>query len=301
MENYGTINLGYAKMDFMEGVQIKTGKQIIYTVYGWDKNFRSWIYENLFEKEDEKERTFSEVSKLFDADGIFKFYPEWWCDGYEFERLECTKFEKNENGINFFFGNNMPFLEEIDENALYVALFELAVLYEEFKKTGKTENFEEYSEFYDRAGTVNLKWCKMDFIAHPDSFKTYYAETALALKMYDLDLKFVEWIETSYKGKRIATSQNTRKFPQNVGDEIVVEVNRINKSRYNDIDRNFEIQMFSECSAVNISLRGILYIGYGKDLPIYRTGPDGEIVENVNHALYEMAELYEKYKKEAGK
>lgn len=76
MENYGTINLGYAKMDFMEGVQIKTGKQIIYTVYGWDKNFQSWIYENLFEKEDEKERNFSEVSKLFGAEGKFKFYPD---------------------------------------------------------------------------------------------------------------------------------------------------------------------------------------------------------------------------------
>ena len=225
MKNYGTINLGYAKMDFMEGVQIKTGKQIIYTVYGWDKNFQLWIYENLFEKEDEKERTFSEVSKLFGAEGKFKFYPEWWCDGYEFERLECTKFERNGNGINFFFGSNMPFLEEIDENVLYIALFELAKLYEEFKETEKTEK---------------------------------------------------------------------------VGDEIVVEVNRINKSRYDDIDRNLEIQMLAECSAVNISLRGVLYIGYGKDLPIYRTGPDNETVENVNHALYEMALLYEKYKKEAG-
>ena len=58
--------------------------------------------------------------------------------------------------------------------------------------------------------------------------------------------------------------------------------------------------MLAECSATNISLRGVLYIGYGNDLPIYRTGPDGEIVENVNHALYEIAELYEKYKKEAG-
>lgn len=28
---------------------------------------------------------------------------------------------------------------------------------------------------------------------------------------------------------------------------------------------------------------------------------DNETVENVNHALYEMALLYEKYKKEAGK
>ena len=65
MKNFGTINLGYARMDFMEGVQIKTGKQIIYTVYGWDKNFQLWIYENLFEKEDEKERTFSEVEILF--------------------------------------------------------------------------------------------------------------------------------------------------------------------------------------------------------------------------------------------
>ena len=301
MKDYGTINLGYAKMDFMEGVQIKTGKQIIYTVYGWDKNFQSWIYENLFEKEDEKEKTFSEVSKLFGAEGKFKFYPEWWCDGYEFERLECTKFEKSGNGINFFFNNNMPFLEEIDENVLYVALFELAKLYEEFKENGKTGNFEEYSEFSDRVGTANLKWCKLDFIAHPDSFKTYDAETALALKMYDVDLNFLEWIEKSYKGKRIETSSNTRKFPQNVGDEIVVEVNRINKNRYNDIDRNFEIQMFSGCSAVNISLRDVLYIGYGKDLPIYRTGPDREITENVNHALYEIAELYEKYKKEAGK
>ena len=301
MKDYGTINLGYAKMDFMEGVQIKTGKQIIYTVYGWDKNFQSWIYENLFEREDEKERTFSEVSKLFGAEGKFKFYPEWWCDGYEFERLECTKFERNGNGINFFFGSNMPFLEEIDENALYIALFELAVLYEEFKKTGKTESFEEYPKFSDRAGTANLKWCKMDFIAHPYSFKTYYAETALALKMYDLDLKFVEWIETNYKGKRIATSANTRKNPYEVGDEIVVEVNRINKSRYNNIDRNLEIQMLAECSAVNISLRGVLDIGYGKDLPVYRTGPEGESSENVNHALYEMALLYEKYKKEAGK
>lgn len=300
MENYGTINLEYAKMDFMEGVQIKTGKQIIYTVYGWDKNFQSWIYKNLFEKEDEKERPFSEVSKLFGAEGKFKFYPEWWCDGYEFETLDCTKFEKNGNGINFFFGSNMPFLEEINENVLYIALFELAKLYEEFKETGKTENFEEYSEFYDRAGTVNLKWCKMDFIAHPDSFKTYYAETALALKMYDLDLNFVEWIETNYKGKRIATSENTRKNPYEVGNEIVVEVNRINKSRYSDIDRNLEIQMLSECSAVNISLRGVLYIGYEEDLPIYRTGPDNETVENVNHALYEMALFYEKYKKEAG-
>lgn len=291
MKDYGTINLGYAKMDFMEGVQIKTGKQFIYTIYGWDKNFQSWIYENLFEKEDEKERTFSEVSKLFGAEGKFKFYPEWWCDGYEFERLECTKFEKNGNRINFFFGNNMPFLEEIDENVLSIALFELAKLYEEFKKTGKTGSFEEYSEFSDRAGTANLKWCKMDFIAHPDSFKTYDSETALVLKMYDLDLNFIEWIETSYKGKRIATSENTRKFPQNVGDEIVVEVNRINKNRYNDIDRNFEIQMFSECSAINISLRDVLYIGYGNDLPVYRTGPEGEIAENVNHALYEMAKL----------
>ena len=301
MKDYGTINLGYAKMDFMEGVHIKTGKQIIYTVYGWDKNFQSWIYENLFEKEDEKKRTFSEVSKLFGAEGTFKFYPEWWCEGPEFENLECTKFEKNENGINFFFGSSMPFLEEIDENALYIALFELAVLYEEFKKTGKTESFEEYPKFSDRAGTVDLKWCKMDFIAHPYSFKTYYAETALALKMYDLDLKFVEWIETNYKGKRIATSANTRKNPYEVGDEIVVEVNRINKSRYNNIDRNLEIQMLAECSAVNISLRGVLYIGYGKDLPVYRTGPEGESSENVNHALYEMALLYEKYKKEAGK
>lgn len=301
MKDYGTINLGYAKMDFMEGVQIKTGKQIIYTVYGWDKNFQSWIYENLFEREDEKEREFSEVSKLFGAEGKFKFYPEWWCDGYEFENLECTKFEKNGNGINFFFGSSMPFLEEIDENVLYIALFELAKLYEEFKETGKTESFEKYSEFSDRAGTADLKWCKMDFIAHPDSYKTYGGETALALKMYDLDLKFIEWIEANYKGKRIVTSANTRKFPQNVGDEIVVEVNRVNKNRYNDIDRNFEIQMFSECSAVNISLRDVLYIGYGNDLPIYRTGPDGEIAENVNHALYEMAKLYEKYKKEAGK
>jgi hypothetical protein len=118
--------------------------------------------------------------------------------------------------------------------------------------------------------------------------------------MYDLDLKFIEWIEISYKGKRIATSANTKKNPYEVGDEIVVEVNRINKSRYNDIDRNLEIQMLAECSAVNISLCGVLYIGYGKDLPIYRTGPDNETVENVNHALYEMALLYEKYKKEAG-
>ena len=195
----------------------------------------------------------------------------------------------------------MPLLEEIDENALYIALFELAVLYEEFKKTGKTESFEEYSEFSDRAGTVNLNWCKLDFIAHPDSFKTYDAETALALKMYDVDLNFIEWIEKSYKGKRIATSENTRKFPQNVGDELVVEVHRINKKRYNDIDRNLEIQMLAECSAVNISLRGVLYIGYGKNLPVYRTGPDNETVENVNYALYEMALLYEKYKKEAGK
>ena len=288
-------------MDFMEGVQIKTGKQIIYTVYGWDKNFQSWIYENLFEKEDEKERTFSEVSKLFGAEGTFKFYPEWWCDGYEFERLECTKFEKKGNGINFFFNNNMPFLEEIDENTLYIALFELAKLYEEFKETEKTGNFEEYSEFSERAGSADLKWCKMDFIAHPDSFKTYDSETALALKMYDVDLNFLEWIEASYKGKRIATSENTRKFPQNVGDEIVVEVNRINKNRYNDIDRNFEIKMFSGCSAMNIRLSGVLYVGYGNDLPIYRTGPDSEIAENVNHALYEMAELYEKYKKKAGK
>ena len=52
--------------------------------------------------------------------------------------------------------------------------------------------------------------------------------------------------------------------------------------------------MLAECSAVNISLCGVLYIGYGKDLPVYRTGPEGEIVENVNHALYEIAELYEK-------
>ena len=77
-------------------------------------------------------------------------------------------------------------------------------------------------------------------------------------------------------------------------------MNRINKSRYNDIDRNLEIQMLAECSAVNISLRGVLYIGCGEDLPIYRTGPDNETVENVNHALCEMVELYEKYKKEAG-
>ena len=182
MKDYGTINLGYARMDFMEGVQIKTGKQVIYTVYGWDKNFQSWIYENLFEKEDKNERTFSEVSKLFGAEGKFKFYPEWWCDGYEFENLECTKFEKNGNGINFFFGSSMPFLEEIDKNVLYIALFELATLYD-------------------------------------------------ALKMYDLDLKFIEWIETSYKGKRIATSENTRKNPYEVGNEIVVEVNRINKNR----------------------------------------------------------------------
>lgn len=194
----------------------------------------------------------------------------------------------------------MPFLEEIDENVLYIALFELATLYEEFKKTGRTESFEEYPKFSDRAGTANLKWCKMDFIAHPHSFKTYYAETALALKMYDLDLKFIEWIETSCKGKRISTSENTKKNPYEVGSEIVVEVNRINKSRYNDIDRNLEIQMLAECSAVNISLRGVLYIGCGEDLPIYRTGPDNETVENVNHALYEMALLYEKYKKEAG-
>ena len=81
------------------------------------------------------------------------------CDGYEFENLECTKFEKNGNGINFFFGSSMPFLEEIDENVLYIALFELATLYEEFKKTGRTESFEEYPKFSDRAGTANLKWC----------------------------------------------------------------------------------------------------------------------------------------------
>lgn len=85
-----------------------------------------------------------------------------------------------------------------------------------------------------------------------------------------------------------------------MGGEIVVEVNRINKSRYNDIDRSLEIQMLAECSAVNISLRGVLYIGCGEDLPIYRTGPENETTGNVNHALYEMALLYEKYKKEAG-
>ena len=69
--------------------------------------------------------------------------------------------------------------------------------------------------------------------------------------VYGWDKNFQSWI---YKGKKIATSENTRKIPQNVGDEIVVEVNRINKNRYNDIDRNFEIQMFSECSVANISL-----------------------------------------------
>ena len=59
--------------------------------------------------------------------------------------------------------------------------------------------------------------------------------------------------------------------------------------------------MLAECSAVNISLRGVLYIGYGEDLPIYRTGPENETTGNVNHALYEMGLLYEKYKKETGK
>ena len=121
------------------------------------------------------------------------------------------------------------------------------------------------------------------------------------MRRKELFQKFQDCLgQKEHSRKRIATSENTRKNPYEVGNEIVVEVNRINKSRYNDIDRNFEIQMFSRCSAVNISLRGVLYIGYGKDLPVYRTGPEGEIVENINHALYEMAELYEKYKKEAG-
>ena len=101
MKDFGTINLGYARMDFMEGVQIKTGKQIIYTVYGWNKNFQSWIYKNLFEKEDEKEREFSEVSKLFGAEGKFKFYPEWWC---------CKQLQKFIKNIIFF----LLFISEID-------------------------------------------------------------------------------------------------------------------------------------------------------------------------------------------